>query len=110
MEILTNCSKISVDCAYNDPVDVRAGGSEILGFDFFVKNTETTEMIKFIIQTLKESGIPLMSIGVTQKNVFLSEKKIWTKTRILKCILKEAEYVKSESNRNYKPLNKTKTR
>jgi len=108
MKNLINCSKISVDCAYNDPVDVRCGGPECLGFDFFVKNTETDEMIKFIIQTLKETNVPLMSIGVTQKNLFLTEKEIWTKTRITESILKDIEYIKSEASRNYKPLNKIK--
>ena len=29
------CSKISVDCIHNDPVDIKAGEAEILGYDFF---------------------------------------------------------------------------
>lgn len=110
MENLINCSKISVDCVYNDPVDINAGGPEYLGFDFFVKNTETEEMIKFIIQSLKETNIPLISIGVTQKNLFLTENKIWTKNRITASILKEADYLISESHRNYRPSVKIKTR
>ena len=34
------CRKISVDSVYNDPVDIRCGGPEYLGFDFFVKEAK----------------------------------------------------------------------
>ena len=107
---LINCSKISVDCVINDPVDVKAGGPEYLGFDFFVKNTETMEITKFIIQTLNEFNIPLISIGVIQKNILLTEKEIWDKNRIAECIAKQADYLIRESKRNYKLTVKTKTR
>ena len=107
---LINCSKIVVDCAYNDPVDVRAGGPKILGFDFYVKNEETEEMIRFIEETLKETKVPLMSIGVIQQNLFLCKKQIWTKTKIAECILKEADYIIKEAARNYKPSDKIKTK
>lgn len=106
---LVNCSKISVDCVYNDPVDVRCGGPKILGFDFYVKNEETEEMIIFIKETLKETKVPLMSIGVIQKDLFLAEKEIWTKTKIVECILKESDYIIKESARNYKPSDQIKT-
>lgn len=38
--ILIRCSKISVDCVSNDPVDIRCGGPEFLGFDFLCKRRE----------------------------------------------------------------------
>ena len=50
--ILIRCSKISVDCVSNDPVDIRCGGPEFLGFDFYVREENTKEMTKFIIMTL----------------------------------------------------------
>ena len=81
-EIL-NCSKISVDCVYNDPVDIRCGGPEILGFDFFVKGNETESMIIFIKKALNEANIPLISIGVVEKNIFLRENQVWTKEKIV---------------------------
>ena len=34
---LIKCSRIGVDCVANDPVDIRCGGPEYLGFDFNVK-------------------------------------------------------------------------
>ena len=33
---LVKCTEIGVDCVENDPVDIRCGGPEYLGFDFFV--------------------------------------------------------------------------
>ena len=46
---LIRCSQISVDCVANDPVDIRCGGPEYLGFDFNVRVEQTEEMKKFII-------------------------------------------------------------
>ena len=31
---LVKCSRIGVNCVINDPVDVRCGGPQYLGFDF----------------------------------------------------------------------------
>ena len=38
------CKKISVDSVYNDPVDIRCGGPEYLGFDFYVKEEEVKDL------------------------------------------------------------------
>ena len=38
---LVKCKKIAVDCIKNDPVDKRAGGADVLGYDFFVDEKET---------------------------------------------------------------------
>ena len=102
-EIL-NCSKISVDCVYNDPVDIRCGGPEILGFDFFVKGNETESMIIFIKKALNEANIPLISIGVVEKNIFLRENQVWTKEKIVASIFKESANLIREAERNYKPV------
>lgn len=37
-----NCVKISVNCVANDPVDIRCGGPNYLGFDFFVEEKRQT--------------------------------------------------------------------
>ena len=34
MEKIINCTRIAVDCVANDPVDIKCGGPEYLGFDF----------------------------------------------------------------------------
>ena len=40
-EDLIKCTKICVNCVPNDPVDIRCGGPNYLGFDFFVREEET---------------------------------------------------------------------
>ena len=40
--------RIGVDCTINDPVDVRCGGPEYLGFDFNVRKEDSKEMLNFI--------------------------------------------------------------
>ena len=39
-EGVTILKKIVVDCERNDPVDIRCGGPDYLGFDFYVKDEE----------------------------------------------------------------------
>lgn len=97
---LVNCSKICVECAANDPVDIRCGGPYYLGFDFFVKEEQTEDMIKFIFITLKTLEVPLIRMYVDRRTT-LSEENIWTKERIVEEIKKEASYLQREAQRNY---------
>ena len=99
------CTKISVDCVYNDPVDIRCGGPEYLGFDFFVKEEDVQMMKEFITITLNSLEIPLISI-YESGFVNLSPNKVWTKERIFECIKKDESYLKYEASRNYKPISK----
>ena len=97
---LIRCSHIGVDCVENDPVDIRCGGPEYLGFDFYVKEDETENMKKFISVTLKNFEIPLQVIyvyGIKELNF----EKVWTKEKIVKSIQENAEYLKSEASHNY---------
>ena len=98
-----NCSKIAVDCVVNDPVDIKAGGPYYLGFDFYVKEEETTEMINYIKEVLNENNIPLINIYNEYKTLYPMEK-VWTKEKINRCILKDKDYLISESQRNYKRI------
>lgn len=95
------CRKISVDSVYNDPVDIRCGGPEYLGFDFFVKEEEVKEMTTFIAESLNKYGVPLKDMYIVGSTCLLSEDKVWTKERIDECIKKDASYLISESNRGY---------
>ena len=97
---LVNCSKISVDCVKNDPVDIRCGGPDYLGFDFFVKEELTDDMEKFIYLTLKNLNVPLIRIYTNGKKV-LEEKEIWTKEKIVQSIKKDVLYLQNEAKRNY---------
>lgn len=95
------CRKISVDSVYNDPVDIRCGGPEFLGFDFFVKEGEVKDMAVFIADTMNKYGVPLNGMNVVGLPVSLSENKVWTKERIESCIQKDASYLISEGRRGY---------
>ena len=94
------CNIIAVDCVHNDPVDIRCGGPLYLGFEFFVKKEETDEMIEYIISELVENGIPYMNIYKTIQ-VEREPEGVWTKERIHNCILREKDYIISESKRSY---------
>lgn len=99
-ENLIRCSQISVDCATNDPVDVRCGGPEYLGFDFYVPVEQTLEMQKFIAVTLESFQVPVISIYKSDEFT-LREKEVWNKARIVESIKKEADFIKSEATKNY---------
>lgn len=93
-------SKIGVDICRNDPVDVRAGGPEWLGFDFYVDEKSSDDMIRFIKVSLDHLQLPLASIGVIE-TLTIAKKDAWGKERILESLNREAEYLKGEAARNY---------
>ena len=74
--------RIIVDCERNDPIDIRCGGPITLGFDFFVKDEETDDMISFIREELKKNNRPLMAINHFACGVITP----WTKEMISQCI------------------------
>ena len=98
---LIKCSRLSIDCVVNDPVDIRCGGPEYLGFDFNVKEEETEEMKKIIEMTLKTFGNPLINLYTSKTNL-IEEKYVWTKEKIVEEIKKDEKYLKHEASRNYK--------
>ena len=97
---LINCSKICVNCVANDPVDIRCGGPDYLGFDFFVNEEQTEDMQKFIALTLETLEVPLTNMYVSGKRC-LDEKDVWTKKRIVEAIKMDALYLKNEAQRSY---------
>lgn len=97
---LIKCSQISVNCVVNDPVDVRCGGPEYLGFDFNVREEQTEEMKIFIAATLKEFEIPLASMYVYDI-IDLTENNVWTKERIIKAVSDDAKDLQSAAERDY---------
>ena len=54
-----NCYKASIDCQKNDPVDIKCGGPEYLGYDFFIDCESTKEMIDYIKETCNELNVPI---------------------------------------------------
>ena len=95
---LVKCKKIAVDCIENDPVDKRAGGADVLGYDFFVDEKETEMLVGVIKNTIEELKLPLMGINVLEDEVYsLTEDKVWRKERIIECIIAESEVIKAEA-------------
>ena len=94
------CSKISVDCIQNDPVDVRAGGAEILGYDFLVDENDAERLVPVIEGAIKELELPLIGISIKEKGRhLLDEEKVWREERILHCIVDESDVIISEATR-----------
>lgn len=95
---LIKCKKISVDCIKNDPVDKRAGGADILGYDFFVDETEAKMLVDVIRTTIEELKLPLMGIDILEDQTYsLTEEKVWRKDRIIECIIEESDVIKAEA-------------
>lgn len=98
---LIKCSRISVDCVPNDPVDIRCGGPEYLGFDFNVREEQTEKMQNFITVTLENYEVPLTSMYVSEK-LTIPEYAVWTEEKISATIANDAKFLKEEAKRNYK--------
>ncbi len=99
-EKMISCSHISVDCVVNDPVDVRCGGPDFLGFDFFVRQEETDYMMQAIKIALEQFKVPLRNlnvVGIVNKK----ESEVWTRNKIVRAIASDAEYLQFENSRNY---------
>ena len=99
-EKIISCSHISVDCVVNDPVDVRCGGPDFLGFDFFVRQEETDYMKQAIKIALEQFKVPLRNmyvVGIVNKK----ESEVWTRNKIVRAIASDAEYLQFENSRNY---------
>ena len=96
------CTNLGVDCVINDPVDVRAGGTQYLGFDFNVRQEEVDAMMEFIPTALKEYGVPLIRITKNTEGIEVVESKVWTRERIVDCIEDQSEMLIHEASRNYK--------
>ena len=95
-----DCVKIAVDCTPNDPKDIELGGAEIIGFDFFVKEEDAKDIIKFILVALQRLEVPLMNIGVVEK-LQLREHNICPREKILESINGQAQLIKEEAKKNY---------
>lgn len=76
----------SIACKMNDPVDIKCGGSAVLGYDFGVSPDENEEEItKFLLECIAKYKRPLIGISnAIQKDFPI--KHLWTKKRIEKCI------------------------
>lgn len=99
-ENLVHCTKISVDCVENDPVEVSNGEAEYLGWDFNVPEEETEHTKKFIMLALDKFEIPFINIYESGE-VDLRKKEVHTEEAILKQIAKDAKYIKKVAASGY---------
>lgn len=102
---LIRCSRLDVKCCVNDPVDVRAGGPQYLGFDFNVLEEKTDMMTKYIDGVLKELSVPLIEIS-NNGIIEVEQKDVWDENRIFDEIESLSSYMISQANRNYKVVPK----
>ena len=100
---MIRCTTIGVDCAVNDPVDVRAGGPAYLGFDFIVPVEQANDMMNYIVDTLNGNEVPLINI-YTYDEDDLDESQVWTTEKIAMEIEKDADFIRSEASRHYPRL------
>jgi len=74
----------SIDCKSNDHTDIKCGGPEYLGFDFYISSkVSEKKVIKKIRKFLKKNDMPYSSISVLGKQLV---KKLWSPTMVEKCI------------------------
>lgn len=77
---------VDVSCEENDSVDIKAGGPEMLGYDFFVNPDEKIEdLYVFIKKCLKKYHRPIIGVHIDTRKDFLVDN-LWTREMIEKCI------------------------
>lgn len=97
---LIKCSRIGVNCVVNDPVDVRCGGPQYLGFDFNVLDSKVNYMKIYIKSTLESLSVPF--VAFTTSSVEVPEEHLWDEDRIYDCISDQANYLIRQATRKYK--------
>ena len=97
---MIHCTSIGVDCVPNDPVDIKIGGPQYLGFDFNVRTKDYDAMKEFIIDTLMGYNVPIAGIYKTGE-IDLPKEKVWTESKIAETIRRDADYLIGEAQRNY---------
>lgn len=76
----------SISCEYNDSVDIKCGGSPVLGYDFGVSPDEDeNEIIDFLKACIKKYRRPFIGIKVSIQKDF-PIKYLWTKEKMEECI------------------------
>jgi hypothetical protein len=75
-----------IDCERNDIVDIKCGGSPMLGFDFYVDaDLSERKVISWLRLALKKAGHPCLGIGALGTRE-VQKKDLWTQKKIWKCM------------------------
>lgn len=81
---------IGVNCEANDPIDVKCGGPEYLGYDFYISIEENLSIVeRNIKQYLIDNKKPFVSIVHNLIEDFNVED-LWSLEKIEKCIHEES--------------------
>ena len=94
------CLKLSVDCVANDPIEIKNGGPDMIGFDFFVEENAYNDMLNYVVSVLDEFDVPFKTIYSCGK-YRLSQDEVWNKDMIRNCIVNEADMIKNEYKKEY---------
>lgn len=81
--------RITVNCEPNNIVDIKAGGPDWLGFDFYINdNDNQDDYISFIKDEIKKNNLPLDSIYANKcsKPFGMYADAAWHKKMISDCI------------------------
>ena len=73
----TRVRRVTINCQYNDIVDIKCGGAPILGI-------EMKKIKEFMYQTLKKYNRPCMGITIHEPEWIFT--KAWTAKQIDACI------------------------
>lgn len=85
---LNKVAKLVVNCRRNDPAVVQAGGSPMLGFEFYIPDIAAESMASFVKTRLRKHKLPLLSITVEKGEFYLPNDQLWTRKKIDDCISK----------------------
>lgn len=79
--------KVSIDTEENDPVDIRCGGPQYVGYDFVVDADEDPkEVEKFIKQCFADLHRSYVHLYVSTSTVEVPKENIWDHARMRHCI------------------------
>lgn len=76
---------ISADVKENDRVDIKCGGPQYLGFDFYINPDDKKKALSVVKEEIDKRDFP-MSRVYECGTVLIEEKNVWTIEKIIKCI------------------------
>ena len=97
--------KIFADCVETDDWTYNNyHGLRYYGYHFVVRKEEKEEMKKFVEETIKSNGIPLVNIGFLYSDD-CTERNIDTKEDIVREVLEDKEFLLEEYKRYLEECN-----
>jgi hypothetical protein len=98
---LVDCIPISVDCMKATEKEKKLYGVNAWGFDFYVRESEASNIMYYIITRLSEYSLPILNVNLG-KLVKLRECDIWSKETIETCISNNMGFLLEAENQTLK--------